>query len=376
MRVMARRANVLNGALRSVRRTSSSIGMKYGGIRLNSSSSSSAGGSSSGGQEKSSGGGGGNGATIGFTLLALTGAGAGYYYYKNQGAVKVAVTGKTAENATFEDYQKVYDAIAKKLEDEDDYEDGSYGPVVLRLAWHSSGTYDKNQGDGGSGLGTMRFKKEASYPANAGLEVAKEFLQSIHDQFPWISYGDLYTLGGVAAVQELQGPTVRWRAGRIDKPIEKTTPDGRLPDGGQGAQHVRDVFYRMGFTDQEIVALIGAHALGRCHTDRSGFDGPWTFSPIMFTNDFYTLLLNEKWHVRKWEGPKQYQDDSSNSLMMLPADYAMVTDKEFKKYVEKYAKDADLWFKDFGKAFEKLLELGVEFDKTRPYWTFKSRNGL
>lgn len=40
----------------------------------------------------------------------------------------------------FEDYQKVYDAIAKKLEDEDEYDDGSYGPVVLRLAWHCSGT--------------------------------------------------------------------------------------------------------------------------------------------------------------------------------------------------------------------------------------------
>lgn len=49
------------------------------------------------------------------------------------------------------------------------------------------------------------------------------------------------------------------------------------------------------FNDQEIVALIGAHAVGRCHTDRSGFEGPWTFSPITFTNDFYKLLFDEKW---------------------------------------------------------------------------------
>jgi hypothetical protein len=46
-----------------------------------------------------------------------------------------------------------------------------------------------------------------------------------------------------------------------------------LPDGALGADHIREVFGRMGFSDQEIVALSGAHALGRCHSDRSGFDG-------------------------------------------------------------------------------------------------------
>ena len=61
----------------------------------------------------------------------------------------------------------------------------------------------------------------------------------------------------------------------------------------------------MGFNDQEIVALSGAHALGRCHTDRSGFDGPWTFSPTVVTNEYYKLLLDEKWNWRKWNGPKQ-----------------------------------------------------------------------
>lgn len=346
----------------------------YAAVRMNSSAAT--GGGEKGGSEQRAPPppppkGGGNGPLL---LLALAAAaGGGYYYYTNSPSLGGTV--KSAANATKEDYQKVYDAIAKKLEDEDDYEDGSYGPLLVRLAWHSSGTYDKSQNNGGSGLGTMRFEKEAKYPANLGLEVGKKFLQSIHDQFPWISYGDLYTLGGACAVQELQGPTIRWRPGRVDQPIEATIPDGRLPDGGQGASHVRDVFYRMGFTDKEIVALIGAHALGRCHTDRSGFDGPWTFSPTVFTNDFYNLLLNEKWHVRKWNGPKQWQDDTTNSLMMLPADMAMVTDKDFKKYVEMYSKDSDLWFKDFAAAYEKLIELGVNFPENQERWTFKSRNG-
>jgi cytochrome c peroxidase len=51
----------------------------------------------------------------------------------------------------------------------------------------------------------------------------------------------------------------------------------------------------MGFNDQEIVALSGAHALGRCHRDRSGFDGPWSHSPTTFSTEYFRLLLEEKW---------------------------------------------------------------------------------
>jgi cytochrome c peroxidase len=136
--------------------------------------------------------------------------------------------------------------------------------------------------------------------------------------------------------------------------------------------HLRAIFGRMGFNDQEIVALAGAHALGRCHKDRSGYDGPWTFSPTTLTNDFYTLLLNEKWNWRKWDGPKQYADKGSGTLMMLPADMALVQDKTFRKHVERYAKDQDAFFKDFAEAVTKLFELGVPFEEGTEKWTFKS----
>ena len=128
----------------------------------------------------------------------------------------------------------------------------------------------------------------------------------------------------------------------------------------------------MGFNDQEIVALAGAHALGRCHRDRSGFEGPWTFSPTMLTNDFYTLLVNEKWNWRKWNGPKQYEDKGSKSLMMLPADMSLIQDKAFRKHVERYAKDNDAFFVDFALAIEKLFELGVPFAEGTEKWTFKA----
>lgn len=56
------------------------------------------------------------------------------------------------------------------------------------------------------------------------------------------------------------------------------------------AQHLRDIFYRMGFNDQEIVALSGAHALGRCHATASGYVGPWTPTPETFNNLYFVLL--------------------------------------------------------------------------------------
>jgi len=266
---------------------------------------------------------------------------------------------------TVEDYQKVYNAVAKLLWEHDEYEDGSYGPVVLRLAWHSSGTYDKVSGTGGSNGATMRFKPEGGHGANAGLNVAREFLQPIKEQFPWISYGDLWTLAGVVAIQEMQGPTVPWRPGRQDQDESMCTPDGRLPDAAQGQDHIRNIFGRMGFDDQEMVALSGAHALGRCHSTRSGFEGPWTFSPTVMTNDYYRLLLEEKWGWKSWEGPKQYEDASTKTLMMLPTDVALIKDPIFLTHVERYAKDNDLFFKDFSDVMVKLFELGVPF-KTQP----------
>ncbi|KAF7782144.1 CAZyme family AA2 [Agaricus bisporus var. burnettii] len=273
-----------------------------------------------------------------------------------------------------EDYQKVYNRIAEIIDDAGDYDDGSYGPVVLRLAWHSSGTYDKDTKTGGSNYATMRFEPESNHGANAGLNVARNLMEKVKAEFPWISYGDLWTLAGVCAIQEMAGPKIPWRPGRIDGFAAQATPDGRLPDAKLGADHLRTIFYRMGFNDREIVALSGAHALGRCHRDRSGFDGPWTFSPTTVTNDFYKLLLEEKWIWRKWDGPKQLQDKTTQSLMMLPTDYVLTQDKSFKKWTKAYADDQELWFKDFSDVVSRLFELGVptqQFVTSEP-WIMKN----
>lgn len=89
------------------------------------------------------------------------------------------------------------------MDEDSEYDDGSYGPVFVRLAWHASGTYCKTNKDGGSNKATMRFEPESKHGANAGLHIARNKLEKVKAQFPWISYGDLWTLAGVVAVQEM-----------------------------------------------------------------------------------------------------------------------------------------------------------------------------
>jgi len=255
-----------------------------------------------------------------------------------------------------------YEAVRKDIEavlDNPKYDDGSYGPVLVRLAWHASGTYDVTSKTGGSDGATMRFTPEANHKANAGLDVARSLLNPIQAKYPTLPHADLWILAGCVAIEHMGGPRVEFRPGRKDKPDGAfCPPDGRLPDATQGPAHVRAVFNRQGFNDQEMVALIGAHCVGRCHPNRSGFDGLWTNSPTTFSNDFFVQLLERKWTKRRWNGPPQYADETG-TLMMLPADLALIEDPEFKKWVVIYAKDEERFFKDFSKAFQKLLENGA-----------------
>jgi len=261
------------------------------------------------------------------------------------------------------DYESVRRDIKSILHNEK-WDDGHLGPVLVRLAWHASGTFDKKSGSGGSSGASMRFHPESSDPANAGLQHAKAFLEPIKQRHPWISYGDLWTLAGCVSIEEMGGPKIPWQPGRKDllsnkENLANVPPNGRLPDASKSQDHVREVFYRMGFDDGEIVALVGAHALGRCHTDRSGYEGPWTHTPTKFSNSFFTMLLKNKWTKREWTGPEQFADPTGE-LMMTPADMALLNDPKFREYVELYANNKQVFFEDFAKAFGKLLDLGVK----------------
>ncbi|KAI1827239.1 peroxiredoxin [Xylaria intraflava] len=257
------------------------------------------------------------------------------------------------------------------------YDDGSAGPVLVRLAWHSAGTYDAATQTGGSNGAGMRYEAEGGDPANAGLQHARAFLEPIKAAHPWITYADLWTLAAVVAIEAMGGPRVAWKGGRTDfgtaaQDQAKIPPRGRLPDGAQGAAHLRAVFGRMGFDDREIVALSGAHNLGRCHGDRSGFEGKWVNNPTRFSNQYFRVLLaNEKEWTRKTlgNGVEQFvfveeavQGEGDEGLMMLPTDMSLLSDAAFRPWVETYAADKDRFFADFSAVFAKLLELGIRRD--------------
>eukprot|EP00041_Stephanoeca_diplocostata_P018266 m.380939 g.380939 ORF g.380939 m.380939 type:complete len:349 (+) comp20965_c1_seq8:180-1226(+) len=252
-----------------------------------------------------------------------------------------------------------WDAVRKEIEAilEDNPDNG---PFFTRLAWHCAGSYDKNDNSGGSNGATMRFSPEADHGGNAGLDLARDLLEDVKAAHPSLSYADIYTFAGVAAIEAMGGPKIKWNAGRTDFSAgEGVTPDGRLPDATQGPEHLRAIFNRMGFNDQEIVALSGAHALGFCHDDRSGFVGPWTDTPHEFSNKYFQYMLNKKWQLKKWNGPAQFENADDGTLMMLPTDMALLTDTSFRQWVDVYAADSDAFSKDFAAAFSKLLELGV-----------------
>ncbi|KAJ0097502.1 hypothetical protein Patl1_29110 [Pistacia atlantica] len=257
--------------------------------------------------------------------------------------------------------------------------------ILLRLAWHDAGTYDAKTKTGGPN-GSIRHEQEQSHSANNGLKIAIELLEGIKAKHPKITYADLYQLGGVVAVEVSGGPTIDFVPGREDC-IDCTgcTEDGRLPDAKQGVAHIKAVFYRMGLSDKDIVALSGGHTLGKAHADRSGFEGAWTKDPAKFDNTYFVydklsvLHINEICihsiciihdesnfcihsiciiHDEYYDVSRELLKGNSEELLQLPTDKALLEDPEFRRYVELYAKDEDAFFADYAVSHKKLSELG------------------
>eukprot|EP00249_Psilotum_nudum_P017297 c26251_g1_i1 orf=686-1627(-) len=241
-------------------------------------------------------------------------------------------------------------------------------PILIRLGWHDAGTYDKDIEEWptrGGANGSLRHDIELSHKANAGLDNALKLLTPIKENYPNITWADLFQLASATAIEEAGGPKIPMRYGRVDAPgPEGCPPEGKLPDAGPPApaDHLHQVFYRMGLSDKEIVALSGAHTLGRSRPERSGWgkpetrytkDGPgkpggqsWTAQWLKFDNSYF----------------KDIKEKKDDDLLVLPTDAVLFTDPSFQIYAEKYAEDQEVFFTDYALAHSKLSELGAKFD--------------
>jgi catalase-peroxidase len=182
---------------------------------------------------------------------------------------------------------------------------GHYGPLFIRMAWHSAGTYRMGDGRGGAGSGTQRFAPLNSWPDNVNLDKARRLLWPIKQKYGRkISWADLMILAGNCAIESMGLKTFGFAGGREDvwEPEEDiywgseaewlgdkrysgdrdlenplaavqmgliyVNPEGPNgnPDPVASGRDVRETFARMAMNDEETVALIaGGHTFGKCH---------------------------------------------------------------------------------------------------------------
>jgi catalase-peroxidase len=206
------------------------------------------------------------------------------------------------------DYPALKKDIEKVLTESKDWwpaDFGNYGPLFIRMSWHSAGTYRSGDGRGGSRSGQQRFAPQNSWPDNANLDKARRLLWPIKQKYGQkISWADLMILTGNVALENMGFKTFGFSGGRIDvwepekdvywgsekkwledkrrmadgnleRPLAAVqmgliyvNPEGRNgnPDPVESAQDIRETFKRMGMNDEETVALIaGGHTFGKTH---------------------------------------------------------------------------------------------------------------
>ncbi|MFT4306508.1 MAG: catalase/peroxidase HPI [Microbacterium sp.] len=248
---------------------------------------------------------------------------ANHVWWPNQLNLKILAKNSEARNPLDPgfDYKAAFEAldlaavkadIAETLTTSQDWwpaDFGNYGPLIIRMAWHSAGTYRVTDGRGGGGTGQQRFAPLNSWPDNVGLDKARRLLWPVKKKYGQsISWGDLMILAGNVALETMGFATFGFAGGRpdvwepdddvywgsettwlgtdkryshgreadkLDRPFGATTmgliyvnpegPEG-VPDPIAAAHDIRETFGRMAMNDEETVALIaGGHTFGKTH---------------------------------------------------------------------------------------------------------------
>merc|ERR1712027_257340 len=261
------------------------------------------------------------------------------------------------------DYDAVKQDVLALLPDADaDFQ--TWGPLMVRLGWHCSGTYRQTDHIGGCNGARIRHDPEASWGSNKDVDLALARLEPVFDKYDGLSWADLIIIASTTALESMGALPMPFCPGRTDvsaslaaQQSANLDPEIYLDAETATADLLRESMKIMGFTDREMVVLNGGgHSIGQCHHFRSGFSGPWTHNPAKVSNEFFSLL-SEEWVVTSapHTGKKQFQDKKTETLTMLFSDLVFRDDDRFRAIVEEYAQDNDLFLEDFRKAWIKLV---------------------
>jgi catalase-peroxidase len=328
---------------------------------------------------------------------------------------------------------------------------GHYGPLVIRMVWHGAGTYRVYDGRGGASAGMQRFAPLNSWPDNRNLDKARRLLWPVKEKYGRkISWADLMIFAGNRALESMGFTTFGFAGGREDawepdedvywgperawlgderhtgvrelaKPLAAdqmgliyVNPEGpnTVPDPLTSAKDIRETSRRMGFTDEETVALIaGGHTFGKTHgaadpdkhlgpepegapleeqglgwrgshgtgkgsdTVTSGLEGTWTPTPTRWDNSFFETLFGYEWDVALSPGglwqwiprggagagtvPDAHDPSMTHAPTVLTTDLALRFDPIYEPIARRFHENPDQMADAFARVWFKLTHLDM-----------------
>ncbi|MFC5947993.1 catalase/peroxidase HPI [Pseudonocardia lutea] len=327
---------------------------------------------------------------------------------------------------------------------------GHYGPLMVRMAWHAAGTYRIQDGRGGAGTGMLRFAPLNSWPDNKSLDKARRLLWPVKQKYGRkISWADLTIFAGTVALESMGFRTFGFGGGRADvwepeadvywgperawlrderhisvreleSPLAATEmgliyvdPEGphRVPDPVLSGRDIRETFRRMGFDDEETVALIvGGHTFGKTHgaapqhhlgpepegaaleeqglgwrssfgtgkgadAITSGLEGTWTPTPTRWDHSYLETLFEFEWDAvlspaGAWQWvpsggagagtvPDAHDPSRTHVPTFLTTDLALRFDPGYAPISRRFLEDPELLADAFARAWFKLTHLDM-----------------
>lgn len=197
---------------------------------------------------------------------------------------------------------------------------------------------------------------------------------------------------------DLEPVVLPWRTGRIDDVTCAGFDTGRLPSAAGTWADTAARFGAFGMTATQVVAILGAHSMGRCQAQNSGFEGGWTQHQSSFSNEYFQLYVKNQWTQAAtgsdvWTAPGPAPGGAADEVIMLRADIQLGLDTKNVQGDETcpaidvahddggvppavcphtpvynrvlvYAADARVWIEDYALAWSKMTEFGYTYNGT------------